>query len=74
MTLPTLLRKEEEALKTTEAATSTDSSEESKRAMEVLGHGMNSVCYIYDVDFSDLVEIHEAIAEEKPAYKMNFVL
>lgn len=40
----------------------------------MLREAINSVCYIYDADFCDLEELHQAGAEEELAKWVYFVL
>lgn len=58
------LEKQEDMLETTDEAGLADLSEEAKRAVVVLRGPINSACYIYDSDFHDLAELHEASSKK----------
>lgn len=66
--------KKEDALELTNAVASMDSSEESNRAMSVLGKAMYSVCYMYDTDVCGLEELNEAGAGGEPVDSVEVLL
>lgn len=66
-------KKEEDVLKTADIAASMDLSEDAKQAMEVLDEPMNSVYYMYDADFCDIAELHEAGGEEELVDSVYFL-
>lgn len=66
--------KEDDLLMMTDAAASMDLSEYARRAMEVLGEVMSSVCDIYDENFCDLEEPNEAVAGGELVGSENYLL
>lgn len=72
--LLTASEKEENLLEMTNAAALMNMSEEAKRAMELLGEAMISVCFKYDANFRDLEELHKVSAGYELMERVCFLL
>lgn len=71
--LLTALEKVKDQLGMTSAAASMDMSKEAKGTMEVLSEALILVCYIYDEDLHDIVELHKTGARVVPTEVVNLL-
>lgn len=74
VTLLTAQEMEEELLEMANTTASRDSSERTKRVVKVLGVQMNSAYFIYEVDFRNLENLHEADTKDQVVASVNVLL